>query len=101
MTENQLSRLLDRIGDRSAKIAVIGQGYVGLPVAMRATEVGFRVVGYDTSPQRVEALRSGRSYIEDIPDEQLQAALDQGYYPTRDPLDLRAFEVAIITVPTP
>jgi UDP-N-acetyl-D-glucosamine dehydrogenase len=96
-----LRALLERIDHRDAKVAVIGQGYVGLPVAVRAAELGFRVVGYDTSPDRVAALRDANSYVEDIPSDQLQAALDAGYWPTRDPLDLRAFDVAVITVPTP
>src|SRR5436190_3855051 len=96
-----LRALLERIDHRDAKVAVIGQGYVGLPVAVRAAELGFRVVGYDTSPERVAPLRDANSYVEDIPDEQLQSALDAGYWPTRDPLDLRAFDVAVITVPTP
>ncbi|MEX0666282.1 MAG: nucleotide sugar dehydrogenase [Acidimicrobiia bacterium] len=93
--------LLERLESREAKIAVVGQGYVGLPVAMRACEVGFGVVGYDTSAERIEALRAARSYVEDVPDLQLRSALENGYWPTRDPLDLRAFDVAVITVPTP
>jgi nucleotide sugar dehydrogenase len=93
--------LLQRLDDRSAKVAVVGQGYVGLPLAVRAAELGFRVVGYDTSRERVDALRAGRSYVEDIPDEELRRALGASYHPTRDPLDLRAFDVAVVTVPTP
>jgi UDP-N-acetyl-D-glucosamine dehydrogenase len=96
-----LSGLLRRIDERTAKIVIVGQGYVGLPLAMRACELGFTVAGYDTSQERIDALRAGHSYVEDIPDEELQGALDAGYHPTRDPLDLRAFDVAIITVPTP
>ena len=95
------SRLFRLLDDREAKVAVLGQGYVGLPVAMRAVEVGYRVVGYDTAAKRVEALRSGRSYVGDVSDESLQAALASGYVPTRDPLDLRGFDVAVISVPTP
>jgi nucleotide sugar dehydrogenase len=97
----ELRGLLRRLDDRNAKVVVVGQGYVGLPIAMRATELGFRVVGYDTSRERIDALRAGSSYVEDVPDEELQRALDAGYHPTRDPLDLRAFDVAVITVPTP
>jgi nucleotide sugar dehydrogenase len=93
-----LGRKLD---ERTAKIAVVGQGYVGLPLAMRAAEVGFRVVGYDVSDSRVATLRAGRSYVEDVPDEAIERALEHNYWPTRDPLDLRAFDVAVITVPTP
>jgi nucleotide sugar dehydrogenase len=96
-----IEQLLRRIDERDAKVVIVGQGYVGLPVAMRAAELGFRVVGYDTAQQRVDALRAASSYVEDVPDEQLQAALDAGYWPTRDPLDVRAFDVAVVTVPTP
>jgi len=96
-----LTGFLQKLEDRTAKVAVIGQGYVGLPVAMRASEMGFRVVGMDTSEPRVAALRAGRSFVEDISDEQVARALEGGYWPTRDPLDLRAFDVAVISVPTP
>ncbi|HEX5097199.1 MAG TPA: nucleotide sugar dehydrogenase [Acidimicrobiia bacterium] len=96
-----LAQLLRKLDERQAKVAVVGQGYVGLPVAMRASELGFRVVGYDLDPERIDALRTGRSYVEDVTDEQLTTALDAGYWPTSDPLDLRAFDVAIVSVPTP
>src|SRR5215468_2302082 len=96
-----VSGLLSRIEERSAKVVIIGQGYVGLPLAMRAAEVGYRVVGYDTSVDRVRSLAAGRSYVEDISDDELGAALEKGYHPTRDPLDLRGFDVVVVTVPTP
>jgi UDP-N-acetyl-D-glucosamine dehydrogenase len=101
MSDDMLVRVRAAIEERTAKVVIVGQGYVGLPVAMRAAELGFRVVGYDVSPTRIAALQAGHSYVEDISDEQLQRALDNGYCPTRDPLDLRAFDVAVITVPTP
>ena len=101
MSEAVLDTLLSRLDNRTAKVVVVGQGYVGLSIAMRASELGFRVVGYDTSSKRVQALRDGRSFVDDVPSEQVRAALEAGYWPTGDPLDLRAFDVAIITVPTP
>lgn len=55
---------LDRIRDRAAKVVVVGQGYVGLPIAMRACQVGFTVLGLDASAERVKALQSGRSYAD-------------------------------------
>ena len=88
MSDSRASELIARIDERRAKVVVVGQGYVGLPVAMRAAEVGFPVVGYDLAPGRVEALRAGRSYVEDVTDEQLAAALARGYLPTHDPADL-------------
>jgi nucleotide sugar dehydrogenase len=89
------------IEERRARVVIVGQGYVGLPVAMRAVEVGFEVVGYEVDPARLEALQAGRSYVEDVPDERLAAALGAGYRPTDRVGDLAGFDVAVITVPTP
>jgi nucleotide sugar dehydrogenase len=93
--------LLGHIEDRTAKVVLVGQGYVGLPVAMRVAEVGMPVVGFDTSPTRVDALRAARSYVEDVPDDALRDALQSGYVATADPVDIDGFDVAVITVPTP
>jgi len=98
---SRLVELVAKIDERRAKVVVVGQGYVGLPVALRATEVGFPVVGYDVDPARVDALAAGRSYVEDVPDDRLAAARAAGYLPTHDPDDLRDFDVAVITVQTP
>jgi nucleotide sugar dehydrogenase len=95
------ARLLARIEDRSARVLIVGQGYVGLPVAMRAVEQGFGVTGLELSAPRVAALRAGTSYVGDISDEELRRALKNGYVPTDDPSDAGAYDVAIITVPTP
>jgi UDP-N-acetyl-D-glucosamine dehydrogenase len=84
------------------RVVVVGQGYVGLPLAMRATEVGYEVVGFDVDTARVERLAAGDSYVGDIPDSRLQAALaTRRYRPSADPTDLAGFDVAVITVPTP
>ncbi len=87
---------------RGNNVAVIGQGYVGLPLAMRAVEVGFETVGFDVAVPKIERLQSGRSHVEDISDATLRRALDSGCYrPTADPEDLAGFDVAVISVPTP
>ena len=97
-----MSALEARIADRTAKVVVVGQGYVGLPVAMRASQVGFdHVVGFDTAEARVGALRAGSSFVGDVTDEELRAALDRGYRPTADGAQLADFDVAVISVPTP
>ncbi|WP_343282049.1 nucleotide sugar dehydrogenase [Micrococcus sp. 2A] len=84
------------------KLVVVGQGYVGLPVSMRAIEVGHHVIGLDLSEVRVTDLLAGRSYVEDIPNAEMQAALDSGrFQPSRDYADAAGFDVAVITVPTP
>lgn len=84
------------------RLVVVGQGYVGLPVAMRAVEVGFDVVGFDVDRHRVKRLCAGQSFVEDVSDEVLAAALASGRYePTNDPSRLGGFDVAVIDVPTP
>lgn len=83
-------------------IVIIGQGYVGLPVAMRAVAAGYRVVGIDVDKRRVDDLAAGRSYVDDISEAELQAALSSGLYlPTADYNTAAGFDVAVITVPTP
>lgn len=84
------------------KVVVIGQGYVGLPVAMRAVEVGFRAVGLDTDKHRISELSAGRSYVGDVTSTQLKSALRGGRYKPSDTYDDAAdFDFAVITVPTP
>jgi UDP-N-acetyl-D-glucosamine dehydrogenase len=83
-------------------VVVVGQGYVGLPLAMRAVAVGFSVVGFDVDDDRVKRLAAGDSYVEDVPDAELAAALATGRYePSSEPRRCAGFEVAVIDVPTP
>ncbi len=87
---------------RVQRVAVIGQGYVGLPLAMRAVEVGFDVVGLDSDKRKISSLIAGKSYIDDVSDEDISHALSSGsYLPTESTDDLAGFHVAVITVPTP
>ncbi|MEV6512914.1 nucleotide sugar dehydrogenase [Streptomyces sp. NPDC051642] len=84
------------------QIVVAGQGYVGLPLAVRAAEVGHRVVGYDVDPYRVQQLADGLSYVRDVDSARLRAVLDSGAYSaTADAAALTSFDIAVITVPTP
>jgi UDP-N-acetyl-D-glucosamine dehydrogenase len=84
------------------KLVVVGQGYVGLPLAIRAAEVGWTVVGFDVEASRVERLRAGDSYIEDVTSERIANALEAGtYQPTSDARACAGFDVAVISVPTP
>ncbi len=86
--------------DRS--IAVIGLGYVGLPLALGFSEAGIRVTGVDSSEQRVAELNEGHSPIEDIADERLGAALGAGFRAVApDPEVIRAAEAVFVCVPTP
>jgi UDP-N-acetyl-D-glucosamine dehydrogenase len=84
------------------RVVVIGQGYVGLPLAMRAVEVGHQVIGYDTDTNRVKLLNSGESYVEDVPPDVLAAALrSRRYSVSNEARTCAGFDVAVITVPTP
>jgi len=94
--------LIDRIRDRAARISVIGQGYVGLPLAVEFARAGFPVNGLDTDLDRVTALNSGRSYSPDVESDDLAALLRAGRYEaTADLSVLEASDVVIICVPTP
>jgi UDP-N-acetyl-D-glucosamine dehydrogenase len=84
------------------KVVVIGQGYVGLPLALRAVDVGYDVVGVEVSLDRATLLAAGRTYIEDVSDEQLRKAVASGRYtPSIDYQPAQSFDIALITVPTP
>lgn len=84
------------------KVVVVGQGYVGLPLAMRAVKAGYDVVGLEVDESRVALLAAGRSYVEDVPESELSAAVESGKYrATADAEHAADFDFSIITVPTP
>jgi UDP-N-acetyl-D-glucosamine dehydrogenase len=84
------------------KVTIVGQGYVGLPLAIRAATVGYMVTGYDVDSSRVKRLAAGESHVEDIDGSLLAEAFDAGRYrPSSEPKSCAGFDVAVITVPTP
>ena len=88
--------------EASKTVVVVGQGYVGLPLAMRAVEVGYRVVGYETNADRVERLMAADPYVEGIVAETLASAIKNGRYrATTEEAHCSGFDYALITVPTP
>jgi UDP-N-acetyl-D-glucosamine dehydrogenase len=94
--------LSEKIKRREAKIAIIGAGYVGLPLAIAFAEERFQVFAIDKDEKKVSQLRAGESYIEDITSEQVKSALESGFlFPTTSDEVLAEADVAIITVPTP
>ena len=94
-----LSRL---IATHTARLTIIGQGYVGLPLAVEFAKAGFPVTGLDTDLDRVTALATGRSHVPDVPSEELQALLKAGRYrATTDAAVLADSDVIVICVPTP
>lgn len=94
--------LLASIEDRRAKVAIIGQGYVGLPLAMAMVENKFDVTGYDINTDTVAALNGGRSHIGDVSDDELQRAIAAGRFRARSSFDsIGEADVISICVPTP
>ncbi len=81
-------------------VSVVGLGYVGLPLAMAFAENGVRVIGVDKDARKVEMLKKGKSYIEDISDDELRGNLKY-FHPTTDFSLLSGVEAVIICVPTP
>lgn len=95
-------RLLERINNREAHISVVGLGYVGLPLAVAFAEAGFHVTALDIDSQKIERLKQGQSYIDDVTDAQLQAVLAaERFSPTVDYAALAEVDSVSICVQTP
>ncbi len=91
----------ERLEGRTAKIGVIGLGYVGLPLSLLFSEAGFKVTGFDIDEKKVTDLEGGRSYIFRIPAEDIQAAQKKGLRATTDFSRLSDMDAIIMCVPTP
>ncbi|HYB53814.1 MAG TPA: nucleotide sugar dehydrogenase [Thermoanaerobaculia bacterium] len=101
-TSRLAAELLARIESRSARIGVIGLGYVGLPMTLTMAEKGFSVLGFDIDPTKIEALNSARNYIQHLDGRRLTQAIGSGRFrATADFLRLREPDVLLICVPTP
>ena len=95
-------QLAHRSANRSAVIGVIGQGYVGLPLALVFREAGFPVIGFDVDPAKVAAISRGESYIKHIGPERVTAAVASGRFSATTDFDrLRDCDAICICVPTP
>jgi UDP-N-acetyl-D-glucosamine dehydrogenase len=97
-----MEQFLKKIEDRAACVAVIGLGYVGLPLAVEFAKAGFRVIGIDVDAVRVGRLKRGESYIKDIPSEDLQKIIADGRFVATTALSFLAeADACCICVPTP
>src|SRR5438309_1605757 len=95
-------RLLARILDRSARVAVIGLGYVGLPLIELFADRGFRVLGFDIDPVKVARLQAGESYIGHIDSSRIRHLRDSGRFEATADFDrLGEPDAILICVPTP
>ena len=93
--------LKSKIESRTAKIGVIGMGYVGLPLALLFSEQKFPVTGFDIDRKKVDVLTAGGSYIYRITPSEIQAARAQGFTATADYANITGMDAVIICVPTP
>ncbi len=92
---------LHRLEAHTARIGVIGMGYVGLPLSLLFSEAGFVVTGFDIDLKKVDDLEAGRSYIYRIPHTEIQAARERGFRASSDLSRLADQDVVILCVPTP
>jgi UDP-N-acetyl-D-glucosamine dehydrogenase len=96
------TELLGKIGNTSARIVVVGIGYVGLPLVVEFARAGYHVTGYDKDPVKVRLLGRGESYIGDIPSEHLAPLVKGGKLSaSTDPAVLSEADAVIVCVPTP
>jgi len=96
-----MKNLLEKIKEKRAIIGVFGLGYVGLPLALRYSEVGMSVIGFDVDDVKIEKLNSGESYIEHISSSRVLDSLNNGFKSTSDFSLVSSVDALILCVPTP
>lgn len=95
------SCLRAKLVSREARVGVVGLGYVGLPFAVQSSQTGFPTLGFDLNASKVCEVNQGRSYIGDVSDSALGAALESGFEATDDFERLSECDVVVVAVPTP
>src|ERR1700687_5172195 len=101
LSATRVSELKSKVEQRQAKVAIIGLGYVGLPLALLYSESRFPVTGFDIDQRKVSTLEAGGSYIFRITAPEIQRARSQGFTATSDYAQLETMDAVIICVPTP
>jgi UDP-N-acetyl-D-glucosamine dehydrogenase len=97
-----MQRLEERLRDKTAKVGIVGLGYVGLPLATAFAEAGFKVLGFDIQRKRVNLVNQGKSYIADVDSGRLRAVIAEDYLEaTTDHKRLEELNALCICVPTP
>jgi UDP-N-acetyl-D-glucosamine dehydrogenase len=101
-TPGTAQALIKKLRSGKARIGVVGLGYVGLPLVEAFGHAGYSVVGIDTDPRKIEALRKGKSYIEDIPSARIASLVRKGsLHATSDFSLVETLDAVSICVPTP
>jgi len=96
-----MDSLIEKLQSREAVIGIVGLGYVGLPLVLRYTQLGYPVVGIDIDEKKVESLTGGQSYIEHISADSIAAAVNAGFTATTDFTKASECDALILCVPTP
>lgn len=96
-----LQTLHDRLQDKTFAVGIFGLGYVGLPLALRFSEVGVKVLGFDIDTAKVDKLNAGQSYIERLTPDLIRQARERGFEATTDFARTTEADALIICVPTP
>lgn len=97
-----MDKLLSKLQNKTARVGVVGLGYVGLPLALEKAKVGYQVTGFDIQKARVDMVNSGVNYIGDIIDEEFKKAIhDNMLSATTDYRQITDLDVVTICVPTP
>ncbi len=102
MSKTVKDHLLSQLHGRSARVAILGMGYVGLPLAVAFAEAGFEVTGIDPDRRKVDIIRRGESHIQDVPGEQVARLVAAGkLHATSDFSVLKDAQAVSVCVPTP
>lgn len=96
-----LESTVAKFKSKQAVIGILGLGYVGLPLMLRYSAVGYKVIGFDVDPEKLDKLNAGKSYIEHIPSDAIAAASKRGFESTGDFSRVRECDALVICVPTP
>ncbi len=94
-------QLINKLTKKTAVIGVVGLGYVGLPLALRYAEAGYKVLGFDIDPEKTEKISAGKTYIKHIPDQAIRLAVDNAFKATVDFAAATDVDALILCVPTP
>jgi len=102
MSKQIQQTLLEQLNKKTARVSILGLGYVGLPLAVVFADAGFTVTGIDPDQRKVEALREGKSYIQDVSSEQVARLVSAGKLKaTTDFAVLKEIDAVSVCVPTP
>ena len=99
--KNTKDTLINKIKNKTAVIGILGMGYVGLPLMLRYSDIGFKVLGFDIDESKIEKISKGESYIEHIPASEIAKQVANGMDSTTDFKRIDEVDAIILCVPTP